>query len=92
MPRHDSVIWIRAMSALRDRIQATLYESDLVDLTFAGDLADALLPVVERIARERATKELRSAANDWRKPGRPHRPIPGWLRARAEALVAEVHE
>lgn len=34
------------MSELRDAIQAALYESDLVDLTFAGDLADVLTPAI----------------------------------------------
>ena len=42
----------RTGTAMRDRIQAALYESDLVDLTFAGDLADALLPLVEARVRQ----------------------------------------
>lgn len=52
-------------------------------------VADALLPVVERIAKACAAEELRAAADDWWKPGRPHRPVRDWLRNRADALDVE---
>jgi len=56
---------------------------------FRGVIADALLPVVREIADQRAAEELEAAAVDWWKPGRPHRPVRDWLRARAAALRGE---
>ena len=53
------------------------------------EFADTILAMVDRIARERAAEELRAAADDWWKPGRPHRPVRDWLRNRADALDVE---
>jgi hypothetical protein len=59
------------------------------DHSYREHLADALLPAVEQATRQSAAKELREAAADWWKPGRPHRPVRDWLRDRAEAIDAE---
>lgn len=54
-----------------------------ITATHAGLLADALLPVVDRIATARAAAELHKAADDWRNRDQN---TDLWLRSRAYAL------
>jgi len=50
--------------------------------------ADALLPLIDRVAAEAAAEALIEVADDWIKPESPSLPVRIWLRARAAQFRA----
>lgn len=81
------------MSAdVREELAAALRHITVSQITvpenhLADNLADALLPVVERLCNQRAAEALEEAAVD-HDQGKCQRPVGGWLHARAAALKA----